>query len=416
MKRDSSSLCWSVDHRIEGNGKEKEIVRRLRVRALCQGPVALLWLLAAVSAIGQIGTGSIVGTVTDSSAAVVPEVQINVTNVARGVTRTTLTTQSGDYLVTGLLPGRYSLTAKKAQFRVSTAPAFELQVDQKARVDVELQLGSSADSVVVQAQQTLLETDSATVGQVIDNRSIANLPLNGRSFLDLTTLGTGATFTKDPNTAFIEVKSVGQQRVNNQYSLGGNRSQDTNFLLNGAVDTDPDFNTFAGVPSLDEIEEFKTETGTYTAEFGRGAVQVNVTTKSGTNEFHGTASDFLRNSALDAKNFFDDLLNGGPARKPSFKRNQFGATAGGPIIGSKLFFFVSYEGLRDRTSLTNATTVPTAGARSGICRITALRSSCPIPLASIATAISFHYFILKTHCRPGVTTRIPRRTYRSQAT
>jgi hypothetical protein len=324
----------------------------------------LLWLATGQPASSQIGTGSIVGTVIDSSGAVVSDVEIVVNNVDTNVFRSTSTTSSGDYSVTGLLPGRYSVTAERSGFRVTTVPGFKLEVDQTARVNITLAVGSATQNIIVQDTAPVLETESATVGTVINNRQISNLPLNGRSFLDLATLAPGTTFTKDPNTVFGEVSQVGK-RVNSQYSLGGARAQDTNVLLNGAEDTEPDFNSFASEPSIDEIDEFKVQTSSYSAEFGRGAGQINATTKSGTNDFHGTAYDYLRNSALDAKNYFDDLLFGGNAPKPAFKRNQFGATAGGSVIRNSFFYFVSYEGLRDRTSVTTAVNVPTANARRG---------------------------------------------------
>ncbi len=320
--------------------------------------VAML-LLAAAGAFAQ--SAQITGRVTDASGAVAPRVSVSVTNVATGVDRKVTTNESGYYVVPLLPPGEYRVAVEHAGFRPIVRSGVILEVDQRAELNFTLQVGAVAERIEVQAAAAQLNTVEASRGQVIENRRIIELPLNGRNYNELALLSAGT------------VQPLGGSRYGG-FSSGGMRVTQNNFMLDGV---DNNGIELAGAqrrsemvqPSIDAIQEFKVQTNAYAAEYGRamGSV-VNATTKSGTNDLHGTVFEFLRNEKLDAKNFFDP-----PDRpKPPFKRNQYGFAVGGPVIipglfdgRNRAFFFGDYEGTRIRVTNTNTSTIATAAMRTG---------------------------------------------------
>ncbi len=315
-------------------------------------------MLAGVTVFAQ--TAEITGRVADASGAIVPGASVTVTNVATGVERKVDTNSDGYYTVPLLPPGEYRLEVRHQGFKAIIRSGVVLEVDQRAGIDFILEVGGIAERIEVQAAAPQLNTEDASQGQVIENRRIVELPLNGRTYDDLALLSAG---TAQP---------PGSSRYGG-FSSGGMRDTQNNFILDG-VDNNPV--ELAGAqrrsemvqPSIDGIQEFKVQTNAYAAEYGRalGSV-VNVTTKSGTNDIHGTAFEFVRNEKLDARNYFAP-----PGSKPPFKRNQYGFSVGGPVYVPKvlngrnhLFFFADYEGTKIRQSSTNVSTLPTAGMRGG---------------------------------------------------
>ena len=264
-------------------------------------------------------------------------------------------------IVPALAPGNYTLKVEMAGFGAQVRNDIELQVAQVARIDIALKVGNVSEVVEVTGGAPVLETEATSVGTVIENRRILELPLNGRNYLQLAGLTPGVT--TNSSASAVGTSRMGGTRAATTVSVGGQRIFFNHYTLDGIENTDPSFNAYLFLPSLDALQEFKVESGTFTAEYGHNMSQINVTTKSGTNQLHGSAFEFLRNSALDAKNFFDS----GSAPIPPFKRNQFGGTVGGPLViphvfngKDKLFFFVDYEGLRERKALTQPATVPSA--------------------------------------------------------
>lgn len=328
-------------------------------------PSRLIWLFVCLLfisqlALAQVTSGTISGIVRDSTGGVIPGVTVDVKNLDTGIPRNTISDEQGRYRAPSLALGSYEVRAQKEGFQTEVRRGIELTVGREATVDVVLQVGAVSQTVQITAEAPLVETTASSVSALVETHQIENLPLNGRSFDNLALLQPGVAISQFQNNNI-------QSGFTTKLSIRGARPEQNSFLLDGTDIMGPSNSTPGSVGGqsfgVDAVREFRVETGTFSAQYGRAAGGViNVITKSGTNEFHGTAFEFLRNSALDASNFFDNATSSG---KAPFKRNQFGASAGGPIRKDKTFFFGNYEGLRDRLSQTQIVGVPTAGARLG---------------------------------------------------
>ncbi len=303
-------------------------------------------------AAAQVDTGSIVGTVHDSSGAVVPGAAVTITNLATQVTQTAQTNAAGEYVVLLLQVGTYSVSVEKSGFEKSEQSGIQVNVQSRLEVDFTLRVGSVTQEVSVTGAPSLLETQSANVGQVLGGKEISDLPLNGRRYDDLVFLTTGVT----------SVTPVMTNHGEGVFSVDGNTSLQNNFILDGVDNNsyDENMNTRSAqviIPPVDTLSEFKVQTHTYDVSFGRNAGSViNVTLKSGANGFHGDVWEFLRNKALDANDWFLDEA-GKP--KAQYQQNQFGGILGGPIKRNHSFFFISEEHLAIRQGITRLGSVPT---------------------------------------------------------
>ena len=318
--------------------------------------------------------GTITGEVKDQSGALVPNATVTVTNAATNLARSTESNSAGIYSFPGLIPGRYQVKATAAGFQSAVTNDIELQVQQTARVDFALPVGQATQTLEVSANAALLTTDNATVGTVIEERRIMELPLNGRSFFSLVALSPNVTFGFTP--AAQASGRLGGTRGALTMSLSGARATWSSYTLDGITNTDIDFNTYILQPSVDALQEFKVQTGIYPAEFGRGAGQVNVSTKPGTNEFHGTLSEFLRNDKFDARSYdfssaARSATNPSPGSAP-YRQNQYGFTVAGPVWipkvyngKNRLFFMSNYEGYNSRLTQPSYATVLTPAMRNG---------------------------------------------------
>jgi outer membrane receptor protein involved in Fe transport len=317
-------------------------------------------LLCPEGLFGQAETGRITGTVTDATGAVVPGAEVTITAVATNRRNAFVTDQGGRYSSGPLRVGQYRIEAQATGFKRLIRQDVTLEVQETAVVNLQLELGEITESVTVNASVELIQTTEASQGQVIEQRRVVDLPLNGRDYIQLALLSEGAL---EPPHQFRTGTGDNSSRAGG-FSAGSTRTTENNYLLDGfdnnVDDASIDANRGESVkPSVDAVQEFKVQTNAYSAEFGRAAGGVvNLTIKSGTNRLHGSVYEFLRNEKLDARNFFD-------ARVPPFKRHNYGFSLGGPIVRDKAFFFFAYEALDQRESRTVNNTIPTLKARQG---------------------------------------------------
>jgi Carboxypeptidase regulatory-like domain/TonB-dependent Receptor Plug Domain len=341
------------DNVLELNYWGQGLERRQMQRAFLCGLFMFL-CLAFVPLFGQTTTGTISGTVTDPTGSVIPNAKITVMNVQTGIEQTTQSNSSGNYIFPALAVGDYRLTVKAESFGTTTASGLHLDANQNLTTDMSLKVGTETQSVSVSAAAALVELRESQLSTTIERQQISELPLNGRSAVSLVQLVPGVT-------TFAPSATIGDS-AGNKFSLNGNRTNENSFYLDGAYYTS--FMSQGGnvLPNPDALQEFRVLTNNFDAEFGRypGGV-VNAITRSGSNQFHGLAYDYLRNSALNLKNYF-------ATRVTPLVQNQFGGTFGGPIIRNKAFFFGSYEGLRISTPtqiLSTAVNFPTPAQANG---------------------------------------------------
>jgi len=350
----------------------------------------VLLMLVTLSPIvwGQTERGAITGTVTDSRGAVLPGATVTVTNIETNVSQTYTTNADGLYEAPFLTPGRYKVSATAPGFATAVKDRITVNVAARVRVDLTLQVGAVTEQVVVTVGEPLVQSETASIGQVIENKLVSDLPNADRNIYSFLLLNSNVTQPPGGNAPAFRLESGGS------FSISGTRPSSITFKIDGLSNTDPTFGTPTITPSLDSVQEFKVQNNAYSAEY-EGIGQVNVATKAGGNQFHGTLFEFLRNDALQPRNPIAPLDSRGRPRKDKLRFNQFGGTIGGPVWlpglykgTDKTFFFFSYEGRRSNTLGLGITSVPTAAERNGDFSanlgdcVTALRGgvNTPVPL------------------------------------
>src|SRR5438270_948495 len=317
------------------------------------------FFLIGLPAGAQVDRGTIVGTVTDPSGARISDAVVVITNRDTGEPIHLTTNSEGDYNAKLVKIGNYSVSATKQGFERTIQQSVDVAVNQSVRVDLVLKLGSASETVEVTGAAPLLQTETSSLGTIETEKRISDLPLNGRNFIQLAYLGPGANAGQTGTNVSGGVFE--NERANEGVSVNGLRVSNNNFLLNGVDNNEFGLGGVIVLPPPDAIQEFRTEENSMSAEFGRGGAAVNVVVKSGTNQIHGGAFEFIRNDKLDARNYFAQP----PAPKPAFKRNQFGAFLGSPIKKDKTFIFGDYQGSRVREGVPYISTVQTAADRAG---------------------------------------------------
>ncbi len=321
-----------------------------------------LFCLAGALAFAQTNTSTIAGVITDQSGGAVPDATVAITDAANGQVRTTHSSASGDYTVPQLPPGRYDLKVEAKGFQTAVSSNVTLDIAQRARVDITLQVGSTNSTIEVGAHADVLDTDTASLGQTITTKPIEDLPLNGRNYLTLGALSPGV-LPQIPNSqagAGANQSFVAQttERPDRSIYVGGQRESSTSYLFDGAELRNPRVGETSISPSLDAVQEFKIQRNFFQAEFGNSPGIINVASRGGSNEWHGSAFEYVRNDFFDAKNFFSPVVE-------PFKRNQFGGSLGAPILKDKLFFFLNYEGIRQHLGQVQRILVPDQTLLSG---------------------------------------------------
>src|SRR5882724_9779703 len=342
---------------MKGRGlKGKQMLTRNMLRAAVFTSVLVL----SATFLQAQATGSLSGTVTDKAGAVVPNAKVTVSSQGTGVVRESVTDGAGHYLVPLLPVADFTIQVESQGFQTALQKDIRLQTDQQREVNFTLNPASVSTSVEVSASPVAVETTNPSLGQVITSEQVAQLPLNGRDFVQLATLTPGVTQETNPNSFFnggpsSEVSTRGTYSL----SVGGSRAQSTDWLLDGNDNNELTAGGISILPSIDAINEFKVLTYNYSAEYGtRSGPTVLVTTKSGTNQLHGTLFEFFRNTSLDARSFF-------ASEKEKFNLNQFGGAIGGPIRKDKTFFFIDYQGRRQRKGIPFVGLVPTPAMKNG---------------------------------------------------